>query len=283
MAQRRMFSPAIVNSDAFLEMPPSTQALYFQLGMKADDDGFVNPKMVMRMMGSTDDELKVIIAKKFVLPFENGVIVVKHWRMNNYVRKDRYKETVYLPQKDFLFVKPNQAYSLNDSDGALPIAEVPWKNDEEVRRISSGQPKINQWSTQDRLGKDRLEDAVDKKSTALLQEESEQELIPVDEDGNPIQPRWGAKNKDPKKGKNRVALELLKYFGELCQKELGQRPVSDFKGYTLVCKAITIMGEQQVREKLKAWFEEDKKSTDLIQITQALSTNQINKWLMERK
>ncbi len=144
-----MFSPDIVCSDAFLEMAPSTQALYYHLGMRADDDGFVNPKFVMRVIGSTDDELKMLIVKKFVLPFENGVIVIKHWRINNFVRKDRYKPTLYLPEKAKLLVKPNQSYSFNDTDGALPIAEVPWKSDSE----SYGQPMVNQWSTQVRLGK----------------------------------------------------------------------------------------------------------------------------------
>lgn len=117
MAQRRMFSPDIVNSDAFLEMPPSTQGLYFQLGMKADDDGFVNPKMVMRMIGSSDDELKVLIGKRFVLPFENGVIVIKHWRINNRVRKDWYRPTMYAEQKALLFVKNNGGYTFDEKQG----------------------------------------------------------------------------------------------------------------------------------------------------------------------
>jgi hypothetical protein len=106
-----MFSPDIVESDAFLEMPSSSQALYFHLGMYADDDGFVNPKKIMRMMSASDDDLKVLSAKRFVLPFENGVVVIKHWRINNLIRKDWYKETQYLEQKSKLRIKENGAYT----------------------------------------------------------------------------------------------------------------------------------------------------------------------------
>lgn len=113
MAQRRMFSPDIVESDAFLDMPVSSQALYFHLGMYADDDGFVNPKKIMRLVGVQPDDLKVLISKRFVLPFENGVVVIKHWRINNLVRKDWYKETQYIEQKKLLVVKESGAYTDN--------------------------------------------------------------------------------------------------------------------------------------------------------------------------
>lgn len=109
-----MFSPAIVESDAFLDMPTSSQALYFHLGMYADDDGFVNPKRIMRMVGVSDDDLRVIIAKRFVLPFENGVVVIKHWKINNLIRKDWYQETKYLEQKKQLKLKDNGAYTEAD-------------------------------------------------------------------------------------------------------------------------------------------------------------------------
>ncbi len=106
-----MFSPAIVESDAFLEMPISTQALYFHLGMFADDDGFVNPKKIMRMIGVSDDDLKILVGKRFVLAFDNGVVVVKHWKINNLVRKDWYRPTQYLEQKNALITKDNGAYT----------------------------------------------------------------------------------------------------------------------------------------------------------------------------
>ncbi len=106
-----MFSSDIVKSDAFLEMSPSTQALYFHLGMHADDDGFVNPRMIMRMIGSTDDELKVLVAKRFLLTFESGVVVVKHWLIHNLIRADLYKETQYKKEKSTLGLNENGAYT----------------------------------------------------------------------------------------------------------------------------------------------------------------------------
>lgn len=113
MAERRMFSKQIIDSDAFLDMPLSAQALYFHLSMRADDDGFINnPKKIQRMVGATDDDCKLLIAKKFVLTFESGVIVIKHWRLHNYIRKDRYKETVYLEEKSQLSSKENGIYFL---------------------------------------------------------------------------------------------------------------------------------------------------------------------------
>lgn len=112
MAQRRMFSLSIVDSDAFLEMPLSTQALYFHLSMRADDDGFVNnPKMLQRMIGASDDDLKLLIAKRFVLTFDSGIIVIKHWKMNNYIQKDRYKPTVYQEEYSCLETENNGAYT----------------------------------------------------------------------------------------------------------------------------------------------------------------------------
>jgi len=119
-----MFSPDIVESDAFLEMPTSSQSLYFHLGMKADDDGFVNPRGVMRSCGATEDDLKILIAKRFTIPFENGVLVIKHWRVNNLVRKDWYKPTQYLDEKSTLFVKETGAYT-QDSLQGLPLVNEP--------------------------------------------------------------------------------------------------------------------------------------------------------------
>ena len=111
MAQRRLFSPDIVRSDAFLDMPASSRELYFQLCMDADDDGFVNPKRVMRVVNASDDDLKVLVLKRFALPFENGVIVIKHWLIHNKIRKDRYKETKYVDEKNSLTIKGNGAYT----------------------------------------------------------------------------------------------------------------------------------------------------------------------------
>lgn len=112
MAQRRMFSLQIVDTDAFLEMPVSSQLLYFHLAMRADDDGFVsNPKKIVRSIGVNDDDMKVLLAKRFVLSFESGVVVIKHWKIHNYIQNDRYHETKYIEEKNGLITKDNGAYT----------------------------------------------------------------------------------------------------------------------------------------------------------------------------
>ena len=113
MAERRMFAKTIIDSDAFLDMPLSTQALSFHLSMRADDDGFINnSKKIQRMIGASDDDLKLLMAKRFLIPFESGVVVIKHWKIHNYIQSDRYKETVYLEEKSQLQLKDNKAYTL---------------------------------------------------------------------------------------------------------------------------------------------------------------------------
>ena len=113
MAERRMFAKTIIDSDAFLDMPLSAQALYFHLSMRADDDGFINnPKKTQRMIGCNDDDLKLLVAKRFIIPFESGIVVIKHWKLHNYIAKDRYKKTVYEKEKAMLIEKDNKVYSL---------------------------------------------------------------------------------------------------------------------------------------------------------------------------
>ena len=118
MAERRMFAKTIIDSDAFLDMPATTQTLYFHLSMRADDEGFVNnPKKIQRVVGSSDDDLKLLIAKKFIIPFESGIVVIKHWKIHNYIRKDRLQETVYQDEKMMLEEKDNSSYTLCQSSG----------------------------------------------------------------------------------------------------------------------------------------------------------------------
>lgn len=154
MAERRMFTQKITESDAFLDMPLSSQALYFHLCMNADDDGFVkNPKRISRMMGACDDDMRLLVAKSFVITYDTGVIVIKHWRMHNLLRKDRYKETEYTDEKSMLNIKKNGAYTLDKSQGK-PLIEV-------VR-----QPNGNQMAPQDSIGKDSIDkDSIEKENT----------------------------------------------------------------------------------------------------------------------
>ena len=137
MAQRRMFTEKIVESDAFTDMPLSAQALYFHLNMEADDDGFVNnPKRISRSLGASEDDLKFLIVKRFVLSFESGIVAIKHWRMHNLLRKDRYTETQYQEEKKMLVLKENGAYTEVGNQMA-----------------TTWQPNDNQMATQYSIGK----------------------------------------------------------------------------------------------------------------------------------
>lgn len=120
MAQKRMFSNAVIDNDKFLDMPLSAQALYFHLGMKADDDGFVgSPKKVVRAVNCAEDDLRLLISKGFVICFESGVIVITHWNAHNTLKKDRYTKTMY--QTEFAQLKiENQTYSLPCGDKVVP-------------------------------------------------------------------------------------------------------------------------------------------------------------------
>ena len=149
MAERRMFAKTIIDSDAFLDMPVTAQLLYFHLAMRADDDGFVNkPKSIMRITGCKDDDINLLFFKKFLIPFENGIVVIKHWKIHNYIRNDRYKETKYKEEKATLTLDENNSYTLG-------IPTVTHLGDE--------------MDTQDRLGKDRLsEDSINNNITPSL-------------------------------------------------------------------------------------------------------------------
>ena len=138
MANRRMFSLDVVDTDRFLEMPVTTQALYFHLGMRADDDGFVSsPKKITQFVGCNSDDLKLLITKKFIIPFESGVIVISDWKTNNWIRGDRHRETIHKQEKDMLIEKDGR-YVL-DAD-VIPV----------VNQVST------KCHTQDRIGKDRI-------------------------------------------------------------------------------------------------------------------------------
>ena len=134
MAERRMFTKKITDSDAFLDMPLSAQALYFHINMAADDEGFVNnPKKIQRMVGASEDDYKILIGKKFLIAYDTGVIVIKHWKMHNYIQKDRFHPTVYQDEKSMLVVKKNGAYTLIDECMDTQCIQNGYKMDTEVR------------------------------------------------------------------------------------------------------------------------------------------------------
>lgn len=121
MANRRMLSKKIIDSDAFMDMPLSSQALYMHLVLNADDDGFVgNPKKIQRSIACSNDDIRILESKKFILSFESGVIVIKHWLIHNLIRSDRYNETTYLREKSMITKKDNRSYTYVDSKNVIP-------------------------------------------------------------------------------------------------------------------------------------------------------------------
>ena len=150
-----MFAKSIIDSDAFLDMPLSTQALYFHLSMRADDDGFIgSPKRITAMIGAKEDDLKLLIAKRFLLIFESGVVVVKHWRIHNRLQNDRHKTTTYLEEKEQIILTENKAYTEKNLYCT--------KNGHNLDRICT--PIGHNLDTQYRLGKDSIgKDSINKK------------------------------------------------------------------------------------------------------------------------
>lgn len=166
MAQRRMFSKEVTTSDLFVDMPSSSQLLYFHLGMEADDEGFIgNAKMLSRAYGSNNDDLKLLEAKGFIIAFPSGVTVVKDWNMNNKIRKDRQKPTIYTEEKTLLSLDSKGSYLLGNQVSTIP------------------QPNDNQMSAQDRIGEVRLgkdsigKDSIDASQPNAFQEKSSGEDI----------------------------------------------------------------------------------------------------------
>jgi len=144
MAERRMMSKSIIKSDTFLDMPSTTQNLYFHMLLDADDDGFINaPKSIMRMIGAKDDDMKVLAAKQFVIPFESGVVVIKDWKIHNYIQNDRYKPST-LPERDLLNIQKDKTYTLK--------SDVSRMDTECIQTVSIGKDRIGK----DRIGKDRI-------------------------------------------------------------------------------------------------------------------------------
>lgn len=170
MAQRRMFAKTIIDSDAFLDMPLSTQALYFHLSMRADDDGFINnPKKIQRMVGASDDDLKLLCAKQFIFPFDNGVVVIKHWKIHNYIRSDRYTPTMYTEEKAMLNQNSSGEYTVKsiENQGVLPLG-IPNDNQTDTVCMPDGYP-----------GKDSISQFIDsiEKGNNLLHHQRAREEI----------------------------------------------------------------------------------------------------------
>jgi len=227
MAQRRMFSKDIVKSDAFLDMPVSSQLLYFQLGMEADDDGFIgNSKMIIRTAGANDDDMKILLTKRFLLQFNNGVIVIKHWKINNYIQKDRYNETKYLEEKNSLITKENGAYT------------------ERIQNVSS-------LETQVRLGKVRLGKVSigkDRDTSDVKPSQDIPVVIDMFKVVNPSYKKWFG-NKTQRAATER----LIKYHGvEKLKKIIDQLPKSNNTDYMPVITT-PVQLEDKMAQLAAAW------------------------------
>lgn len=162
MAERRMFAKTIVLSDAFLDMPATTRCLYFTLAMLADDDGFVNsPKSIMRQSGASEDDLRLLFSKRYILGFESGVIVIKHWKIHNLIQKDRYKETTYLEEKSQLVLDDKKAYT-----EAVPKVETPC-----IQPVSKVETQVSIGKVSLELGKDRVvEGSIDDEAATATED-----------------------------------------------------------------------------------------------------------------
>ena len=165
MKEHRMFSLFVIDSDAFLDMPLSAQAIYFHLCMRADDDGFVNnPKKIQRMIGGSEDDYKLLIAKQFLIPFDTGVIVIKHWRLHNTIRKDMYKKTLCTQEAAMIEADGTKVYQLKEGTvtGTVRIRNVSVTDTVRERdgNVSLREEKVSK----DKISKEKLsKDKIDSK------------------------------------------------------------------------------------------------------------------------
>lgn len=166
MAQRRMFSKKITDTDSFIDMPLSAQALYFHLNMGADDEGFVdNIKKIQRSIGASNDDLKILVGKGFLIPFESGVVVIRHWRIHNYIQADRFQATIYQDEKEQLEFDKSKIASIKPLDQCIQ--------------------NVSKMDTQVRLGEDSLDkDRLDKVNYLYSGEDEKKSLSQIIKSSN---------------------------------------------------------------------------------------------------
>lgn len=207
MAERRMFAKTIIDSDAFIDMPVTARLLYYDLAMRADDDGFVNsPKKIMRMIGASQDDMSILIMRKFIIPFDSGIVVIKHWRIHNYIRKDMYHETKYKEEKETLSLDENNAYSLQHRNE--PVTNLLQTCDEDVTNPS----------TQVRLGKVRSDKV---RSDKVNNDEKQKRFSPPTMDDVKA---YCAERKN-----NVDAERFIDYYSSQNWKKANGRPLEDWK------------------------------------------------------
>ena len=224
-----MFSKDITEHDSFLEMPLSTQSLYFHLGMQADDDGFVSPNRIMRMIGAQVDDLKILITKKFILAFADGVVVIKHWKLNNYLRVDRYRCTKHKENMALIKEKSNGSYSWYTT-GIPDVIPV----------VDAGKVRIGKVSTTETSSEELK---VNPQEGMTWNKNHEEDFVDLDGDGSTLK----AKKKDTRKYPNAPAVR--KVFQEVLGKNPGTWRVN--KTQLLACENLyTERGVEKIRNAL---------------------------------
>jgi hypothetical protein len=217
MARKRMFSLLVVDTDEFLDMPSSTQSLYYHLGMRADDDGFVaSPKKIVKLVNCSNDDLKLLIAKGFIIPFDSGIIAIRHWKLNNDLKKDRYTPTIYLNEKSTLKVNKNKVYSIDGNN-----LETNWRQNG------------NKLETQYSIDKNSIDkNSIDKNSKEYIEQKQEENQEQIQEQKQ-VKKEKVKKEKKPKETHNSIIenytinedlREALKSFVEM-RKEL-KKPIT---------------------------------------------------------
>lgn len=242
MANRRMFSKAITESDAFLSMAQEVQNLYFHLGMQADDDGFVSPRRVMRMVGAAEDSLVHLVSRGFLIPFDSGVVVVTDWKENNYLRPDRYKQTQY--KKEMALLSQESGRYTIGIPNVIPLVGV----------------------GKDRIGKDRKEEIVKTISSSPL----EIREVRIDNEGQE-RPQKQSVKKSP------AVLSLLEKLYDLLERENGVRPTYHAGDYMRLLKALQILPESQIIEML----EDAVAVREVVTVREVLTIRQIDKKRIE--
>jgi hypothetical protein len=260
MSQRRLFSPDIICSDEFLDMPTSSRDLYVQLAIRADDDGFVRPYGVMKIAGSSDDDLKILISKRFILEFQSGVIVIKHWLIHNTIRKDRYKKTRFIEEKSMLRTKENGAYTEYSEDGN--------------KLLPSWQPNGNQMAAQVKLSE------VKEIPEIRISDSSEEDVsyVETDEDGIEIKRKV---KKTVQTNKSKIAMRLVKDFMTRVNKINTKVLIQERAGYILSLKALEAgFTEKNIENLFDDWFN-SKPDEEVISITAALSLHNLNQFRLK--
>ncbi|HEO0332969.1 TPA: phage protein [Streptococcus agalactiae] len=188
MAQRRMFSRKITETDRFLEMPLSSQALYFHLNMGAGDEGFIDKaKTIQRTIGASDDDMKLLIAKGFLIPFDSGVVVIRHWRIHNYIQSDRFQSTLYQSEKAQLEYDKSKTASLKPIGNCIQNVS---KMETQVR-LSNGSLDKDSLTTYPTVSDNEEEDIPYKEIISYLNEKANRNYRPnIQKNKTLIKARW---------------------------------------------------------------------------------------------